>query len=379
MTQYKWNSEILADDIKKITQMDVDNNNPQVLADLRKISKMLEEPYSFDKSKRASYLYDITNNAIKKYSMDNINFKNNNSKILYEKLEEIKKEANNNINIANNIKVYRLKPIKRIKVEKINYLEAINWVKYTFFDFNLNYFFNIDEFIDNGRIYINEDDIKSRQTCVIPLYTINKSFSQINFNKSLYSIDNFLFCFLNSQLCKNNIKVKSSKFSKALEIFFYLTYSDLLKKHNYKNHYNIKYNVYNDFKSDLNEFIYITNNIDNLNYDCDNSKFFITRESSLYDGEMVAMFKRGVSYNRINNSFVNTYSHLLALYLYQQYNIDKYKTISDIKLITENIGLLPDDQLLKLLNIDINVLSKCNYLDDFVEKCKDDYSKIKRK
>lgn len=379
MKQYKWNSEMVFDDIKKIKQIYAENNNIQALADLRKVSIMLKNSNCFDKPKRTSYLSDIVDNAIKLYSMDNINVKNENSKDLCNKLEEIKKDNNNNIKIANNIKNHKLKRRKYIKVEKVNFSQAINWSKSTFLNFDLKYHCDFNNFIDNGRIYISDNTEENKHTCVIPLYTINRVFSQINFRKNLFSIDDFLFCFLNSQVCKNKINIKSSKFSKTLEIFFYLIYSDLLKENNYKAHYDIKYNIYDNFKSRLNEFKYITNSSNNLVYNSNNSKFVINRDSSLYDGEMVAMFKRGVSYNRINSSFVNTYSHLLAIYLYQQYNIDKNKTKNDIKLLIENIGILPDDQLLKLLNIDLNILAQCNYLDDFVNKCKYEYTKIKRK
>ena len=98
-----------------------------------------------------------------------------------------------------------------------------------------------------------------------------------------------------------------SIFNQTLEIFFTYLTADNLKEKGYKQFYDIKYDLNNQFKRHLMDFKYIVTNNDRMKYDINKNKYVIESSSSLFNGELVNYYNKGVSYNTSYEKFSAPY------------------------------------------------------------------------
>lgn len=370
MTKYKWNIKELEQDINLIESKLQENNNNQLYDDLVKIQYMLSLKDNFDNVIETNRLSTRVNKLLNGYESD-YSFSNSNDnhckilKLINEDSKEILKSLN---------KYYLRK--RRVKKYNRGLFEIILWTEYTFMTFDKNYYVQFNKFINSPRTCISD---KAFDTWAIKLRGITKNYFNISFCNSLNDMLNFFHSFSFNQLNYGDNKPDDSIYEWTLEIFYYLIASDILKDKYYRDSYDIKYQVFNSLKAGLKEFEFIAYNNDSLEYDEDTKNYHISIQSSIYDNEMVQSYYKSINYKSLSLSIKNTYSTLLAIYLYNQYQMDKDKALKNIDILIKNVGRIEDNHMIEMLDIDIDDFVNCRYYDNFYKICKNEYKKKKRK
>ena len=365
MTTYKWNLLNLKKDFYKIIDTD---NNKLIIDDLNKILYMLKYPNNFDNSDVLLFKCEVESVLATIDPINDKEIKNDKQFKILKMINEDSKE------ILKSFSIHNLRK-KRNKSNKRGLFEGILWVDYTLISLNKDYYSLFQELKSNNCMSIN----KNSDTWFIRLKSINKNYYNISYVDSLNDMSNLFYSFSYHQLDKEGNNRNDSIYDLTLEIYYFLIASDILKNKYYQDSYKIKYNVFNSLKAGLNEFEFITYHNDDLEYNKQTSNYRITKKSSMFDEELAQNFYKSIDYDSLSLSIKNTYSHLLAIYLYNQYQIDKEKSLANINKLIKIIGRVNDNEILKYLDIDINDFVNCNYFDNFYKTCKKEYKKKKRK
>lgn len=376
MTNFKWDIESIFSDIKRIEEVARHGNQEEALKDLRKISYMFNDPSNFNKTKRSMYVDTILQNIINRLDNNEDAIIQNDSANQLHALKHIGYISSDVKDIING---YRLIKNKRFFTYNPNELEIIFLIRDMFNKFDKGMLGEFDKYIGSSKLNITESKMDKEDCFTIVLRSIKKTYSSVVKCKNFNYIDGILYCYFKSKLFESNSDRELSVFNKTLEIFFTYLTANNLKSKGYKEFYDVKYNLNNQFKRHLTDFKYIVTNCDKIKYDFNENKYEIESSSSLFNGELVNYYNKGVSYKQMLEPFMSIYSNLLAIYLYQQNIYNKAKTVNDINIIINNMGLISDDELLDRLNIKQEDLLSLDYYNNFMNSIRDEYNIVKKK
>ena len=376
MTKYKWDIENIASDIKLIEKKANAGQREAAIKDLRKISCLFDDIGNFNKEKRSLYVETILQNTIKRLGDTTDDITNDDTA---NQLQSLKHIGYISSNIKNDIGKYKLVRNKRFFTHNTDELEVLFLIKYMFYQFDKNMLYEFQNYLESKKLNIAESKMYGEDCFTIVLRTINKAYSSVVKSKKFNYIDDILYCYFKTKLFELCADRKPSIFNQTLEIFFTYLTADALKEKGYKEFYDVKYDLYNQFKRYITDFQYIVGNYDKMKYDFNNNNYKIESSSSLFNGELVNYYSKGVSYKNMLEPFTGVYSNLLAVYLYQQNLTNKYKTINDINIMINNMGLISDEDLLYRLDIEEEALISLDYYHTFMNNVKDEYANVKKK
>lgn len=249
------------------------------------------------------------------------------------------------------------RPLKNVRYSKRN-TQIFNLITKFLDEDNFNLKNTYQKIINyNGIKYLDNSDSYYGSTTYIT--SLNKNYIQISKTKNVFEHTTLVHELGHAKINfignKYSVNKKESIYGEAYSIFLELVFSEFLKNNNLlKESYEIKYFIFkqiNDFSSELNHEYY-----DYLEYsDEQNLNKFVFEFKYMYFKNM-----------------------LLALQFYYMYKTNTDLTIKKITYFIDNIYKVTDNELLRIIEIDMSAFNNEN-INKLYNELVEEKSKIKRK